>query len=577
MPPEYQDLYSTLQTQIAGFNSAVSGGYNGDPGWNGTSYPVLYSAALPSADSSQFTNLLNTSYYSATVTPQLQGLQALGAKAVTVHISFPILYQPYYSTNPSEYQSFVSFYQQLAQDVHNRGMKLIVETVTMEDLAGTQGGMFGSYYASLSWNDYMNGRAQNAVNVAQQVQPDYMSVITEPDKESNDSGQANAGTPSGSLQMLQTILTALQTAGVKNVQIGAGAGTWTASFTTYLQNFGTTSINYIDTHIYPINENYFLNLLSAADTIHATGKQAAITEAWPQKIRDSELGSGTLTPTDVDARSAFSFWAPIDRSFLNSLVNAAQYKQLMFISPSWTTFYFAYLDYNTYGTLDSSDVLNDAYQAASTASNSGTFTSTGHNWETLTIPAPDTTPPSVPPAPTALSVGSTNANLTWGTSTDNVGVANYRLYRNGVWVTSESTPGYYDTSLSPGGTYLYVLQAVDASGNASAVSAPLTVTTINTIPPTTPTNLQVTGTTSSSVSLKWCPSTDTGGPIAGYRVMRGSSSTSMSTHATTTGTTYTDPGVYPSTTYYYAVIAYISTGYTSPQSAVVKATTASSH
>src|SRR5271154_896217 len=76
VPPEYQDLYSTLQTQIAGFNSAVSGGYNGDPGWNGTSYPVFYSAALPSADSSQFTNLLNTSYYSATVTPQLQGLQA---------------------------------------------------------------------------------------------------------------------------------------------------------------------------------------------------------------------------------------------------------------------------------------------------------------------------------------------------------------------------------------------------------------------------------------------------------------------------------------------------------------------
>src|SRR5579862_7999103 len=123
VPSVYQDLYDSLTTQISGFETAVN------TGWNGSSYPYLNAPQLEAADSDQFTQLLGTNYYTGAVTDQLQELQALGANAVTVHINFPILYQPFYiaTGNPAQYQQFVSFYQQLAQDVHARGMKLVVE------------------------------------------------------------------------------------------------------------------------------------------------------------------------------------------------------------------------------------------------------------------------------------------------------------------------------------------------------------------------------------------------------------------------------------------------------------------
>ena len=49
------------------------------------------------------------------------------------------------------------------------------------------------------------------------------------------------------------------------------------------------------------------------------------------KERDSELGVLPYPP--IFARDPFSFWEPIDISFLQAIVNFANYKQLAFISP----------------------------------------------------------------------------------------------------------------------------------------------------------------------------------------------------------------------------------------------------
>src|SRR5277367_2387217 len=51
----------------------------------------------------------------------------------------------------------------------------------------------------------------------------------------------------------------------------------------------------------------------------------------------------------------------------------------------------------------------------------------------LTTP-PDTTPPSVPTNLSASAISSSAINLTWTSSTDNVGVAGYDIYRNGTQV-----------------------------------------------------------------------------------------------------------------------------------------------
>ncbi|SEE20026.1 endoglucanase [Streptomyces misionensis] len=92
----------------------------------------------------------------------------------------------------------------------------------------------------------------------------------------------------------------------------------------------------------------------------------------------------------------------------------------------------------------------------------------------------------------------------------------------------------------------------------------------DTTAPSAPTGLTVSGTTSSSVSLKWTASTDNVG-VTGYDVYRGSTKV-----GSTTSTSYTDSGLSASTSYSYTVKAKDAAGNVSAASGAVTATTAAS-
>jgi Fibronectin type III domain len=562
VPSTYQDIYTNLTTQISAFDSAVRAS------WNGTTSPVIYAPQLEAASAAQYTVLLGTDYYTNAVVPELDELQALGARGVNVHISFPILDQSFYSSNPSQYQQFVSFYQQLAKDIHARGMKMIVEAVVENAFPGDGAAVFQTYYKSLSWNAYMAGRAQNALNIALLIQPDYMSVIVEPDTEASYTGQTNAGTVAGSTQQLQTILTTLHNAGVNELPIGAGAGTWIASFTQYIQSFAATSVQFVDIHIYPINQSYFMNALTAASMIHAAGKQAAISETWDYKLRDSEVGKLSLLQTV--ARDPFSFWEPVDTAFLKALADFANYEQLAFVSPFWSHYFSAYLDYNTYSADSASTLYLDSETASMNAELVGTFSSTGLAWMNRILSAPDKTAPVVPAAPVTNGVYPPAIMLDWSACADNVGVAGYGVYRNGQLITTTSLLTYFDQGLTPGETYTYNLIAFDASGNVSAPSAALQVETTDTTPPSVPTNLKIVKTTATTIALSWTPSTGIGG-IGGYRVLTGTSPTTLKIIASPLTNTYTYPYAQAGKTYYFSVKAFNPLGILSDASAIVSA------
>ncbi|NLU20472.1 MAG: hypothetical protein GXW89_07255, partial [Phycisphaerae bacterium] len=89
---------------------------------------------------------------------------------------------------------------------------------------------------------------------------------------------------------------------------------------------------------------------------------------------------------------------------------------------------------------------------------------------TVTPSGPDTTPPSVPGTPTATAASTSQINLTWSASSDNVGVAGYKIYRNGAYLTSVTGTSYNDTGLAMGTTYTYRISAYDAANNESAQS-----------------------------------------------------------------------------------------------------------
>jgi fibronectin type 3 domain-containing protein len=567
VPAQYQAIYNTVTTEIGSFQTTVS------QNWNGTPYPVAWAPHLLSAESDNYLQLLQANHYSESVANELQELQATGAKAVTLHISFPILYQPFYtdySGTPSNYQAFVSFYQQVAAGVHAAGMKLVVEATVAEQVDGTgAGAAFAPYYQTLDWNDYMAGRAQNAVNIAQLIQPDYLSLICEPDTEANDASQPTENTPTGALQLLQTELTALQQANITNVSLGGGAGTWITDFTTYLQDFATTSLDYIDMHVYILSNGDLMNVLTGASIIQQSGKGIGVTEAWPDKASGNE---GSLNINIIDSRDTFSFWAPVDTAFLQAMVDCAQYDQFLFFGPSYPSYFAAYLNYDTYGTDTPAQLLGAAFLASFDANQAGTFTSTGVAFSKMIV-GNDTTPPVTPSAPTRVTSSSTGATITWIPTTDNVGVAGYNIYRDGAVVAQTANTKFVNTGLTPGDTYTYDVSAFDAQGNVSPQSETLTITLVDLTPPTVPKGLAVAGVTQTSVSLTWLASTG-GGGVGGYRVLKGTSpSTIKVVDSSVPTTSYVDSEVAPGTTYYYAVESYNLTGVSSAPSTTISATT----
>jgi chitinase len=95
--------------------------------------------------------------------------------------------------------------------------------------------------------------------------------------------------------------------------------------------------------------------------------------------------------------------------------------------------------------------------------------------------------------------------------------------------------------------------------------------TVDTTPPTTPTNLISPSKTTNSISLSWGASTDTGGSgLAGYNVYRNGATTPT---AQVTGTSFTDTGLSANTAYTYTVRARDGAGNLSPNSNQISVTT----
>jgi hypothetical protein len=90
----------------------------------------------------------------------------------------------------------------------------------------------------------------------------------------------------------------------------------------------------------------------------------------------------------------------------------------------------------------------------------------------------DTTPPTVPTGLTASAISSSQINLSWTASTDNVGVTGYNIYRGGSKIGTTPSTTYQDTGLAASTSYTYNVSAFDAAGNTSAQSSTASTTTL---------------------------------------------------------------------------------------------------
>ena len=203
---------------------------------------------------------------------------------------------------------------------------------------------------------------------------------------------------------------------------------------------------------------------------------------------------------------------------------------------------------------DSSLTPNTSYTYTVTATDAATNESPPSSGATISTLA-DTSAPNVPGNLHQTGQTTSTTSIAWDASTDNVGVAGYDVYRNGLLVRSQAGTSYTDTGLNVNTVYAYNISARDASNNSSNLSSTLYgVTSPDTTPPSVPDNLHETTSSVSSVTFAWTAATDDVG-VAGYHVYRDGNLV-----GSPGGTSYTDTGLNVNSNYTYTVKAYDAAG-----------------
>jgi len=171
------------------------------------------------------------------------------------------------------------------------------------------------------------------------------------------------------------------------------------------------------------------------------------------------------------------------------------------------------------------------------------------NWSAWSNPmnvrTPDVTPPSIPGG--LSSSGNTSGHgftLSWGASSDNVGVTAYEVSRNGSSLGTTAGTSMSIGGLADGVSYSMAVRACDAAGNWSSWSGSLLVGTPDVTAPSSPTGLSYSGnTTGHSFTLIWGAASDNVGATA-YEISRDGASlgttggTSMSIGGLDDGVSY---------------------------------------
>jgi glucose/arabinose dehydrogenase len=205
-----------------------------------------------------------------------------------------------------------------------------------------------------------------------------------------------------------------------------------------------------------------------------------------------------------------------------------------------------------------------------TATGSGGLANT--DYLDFELSSTDTQAPSRPGQPSCSAITEDGLTLSWGASTDNLGVAAYDIYEHGnkISETAGSATSKALTGLSPNTTYNLTVIARDAAGNASAASPVVDCTTAkstDTTAPSRPGTLSAANVTASSAELSWGASTDDKA-VVGYDIRSGTT-----VYKTVTGTSTSLTGLACNSPYGLNVVARDAAGNVSEQSNTVSFTT----
>ena len=375
VPLEYRSLYAELDAQMATLETHL-----GDH-WNGVKRPVAFAAELTTASSDRYAELF-TPANQARIPVELVRLKALGVKAVTLSVHFPLLYAPFYS-NPSAYDENLEIYRRVVNGIRSLGLQVIIESQVVVPRLDPLGDQIQRYYRSLTLAEHVEARAQTVRTIAAELRPDFLVVMCEERNEAYVTGHSSLATVAGATQLVRTVAERALQAGVAGMKVGAGSGSWSDHYRELTHSYlNEPAIDFFNVHVYPVARDFMQRPLEIAAIARSYNKRVAIGEAWLHKSADAETGIG-ISPFFFFGRNPFSFWAPLDARFLRTLVTLAHYDDYLFFSPYFSGFFFSYVPYTLETRNLTFDQMTDlASRMANSAMMDGNYTTTAAAYAT---------------------------------------------------------------------------------------------------------------------------------------------------------------------------------------------------
>lgn len=351
VPAEYQATYHELDSTLTSYTDSL-------PANKGK--PLMLGAELLYANSNAGEALLKPEVLPI-VEKQLDDLHSMGVNGVVVAIKFPML-----ETDFPHSAEYLQFYKQVAAEIHKRNMKFLIEAGPV--FSGTIFSPLQVDWSKYNKDSFIVAQQNELVTIASEIQPDYLQIADEPSTIAMLSGVKF--TPNDYAAFIRSSVDRIGHRG--GMKIGAGSGTWEDP--AYMNNLmSIKGLDCIDIHIYPIGRNASLmeRAYDIATKARTSGKCAVISEAWLYKVNSDEMTTLSGNFEQVYGRDAFSFWEPVDESFIRAVTKLSQASGIEFASFFWTRYFFAYLDYDQYHNLTPPQINRQATQAsiANTESN----------------------------------------------------------------------------------------------------------------------------------------------------------------------------------------------------------------
>lgn len=361
VPSQYKTLYSELEFRLSEFETLLQSQPD-------TEHPIVFATELLPANAHRGEALFGEEAWEGTLL-YLDRLQSMGIQGVKVTIKYPVL-----SSDFPNSEKYLAFYKKLSDELKRRHMRMLAGTGPMfTDATFTE---VRVDYTGLTFEELKKETKQHITIIIQEIEPDYVTVANEPSTESDITGIELP--PEKFIELVNYVLEGLDR---KETLVGAGAGNWDDP--AYIEGLAReTSVDYIDLHIYPVNRNFLARAAQDADTAARYKKRIIIGECWLYKAGEKEVGGASAA--DIISRDVFSFWQPLDAKFLELIVEFAEKKNVEFISPFWSKYFFAYVDYSkTKKGMSPGELLGMADVEASRSIMSDTLSQTGIAYKSL--------------------------------------------------------------------------------------------------------------------------------------------------------------------------------------------------